>query len=131
MHLLWFLYLVGRQFPGFVGRQGGYPVDLRIEPPTRQPRLGVLFRLVLALPALLLSSAFGGVALVVALLGWFVALALGRMPGGLRDLGAAALRYQGQVNAYLFLLTWRYPDSSPVLAGRLPTPAELAGEAAA
>ena len=41
---------------------------------------------------------------------------------GLRDLGAAALRFQAQVYAYLFLLTSRYPDSSPVLRGR-PQPA--------
>ena len=47
------------------------------------------------------------------------------------DLGAAALRYQGQVNAYLFLLTSRYPDSSPVLAGPAPTAVDLAEEARA
>ena len=118
MHLGCFLCVVGRLFPGFVGREGGYPIDLRIAPPVRQRRLGVLLRLVLALPALVLSSAYLGVLFVVAMLGWLAALAVGRMPGGLRDLGVAALRYQAQVNAYLFLLTWRYPDSSPVLVGR-------------
>ena len=44
------------------------------------------------------------------------------MPGGIRDLGAASLRYQGQVLAYLFLLTPRYPDSSPVLECRRQEP---------
>jgi len=129
--LLCFLCLVGRPFPGFVGRQGSYPLDLRIDPPVRQSRLGVLLRPVLSLPALLLSSAFAGVLFMVAVLGWFAALAVGRMPGGLRDLGAAALRYQGQVNAYVFLLTWRYPDSSPVLADPTEAPVELAAEAPA
>jgi hypothetical protein len=86
---------------------------------------------VLAVPALVLSTAYAGVVLVVALLGWFVALALGRMPGGLRDLGASALRYQAQVNAYLLLLTWRYPDSSPVLVGRVDAPSEPTVEAPA
>jgi hypothetical protein len=130
-HLLCFLQLVGRPFPGFVGREGSYPVDLRIDPPVRQRRLGLLLRPVLALPAFVLSFAFGGVVLVVALLGWLVALALGRMPGGLRDLGAAALRYQGQVSGYLLLLTWRYPDSSPALTGRVERPVDLAEEAPA
>jgi hypothetical protein len=37
------------------------------------------------------------------------------MPTGLRDAGAAALRYQAQVLAYLLLTTARYPDSSPAL----------------
>jgi Domain of unknown function (DUF4389) len=128
-HLLCFLHLVARPFPGFVGRQGGYPVDLRIEPPAHQGRLGVLFRLLLVLPALVLASAYAGVVLVVAVLGWFAALAVGRMPAGLRDLGAAALRYQGQVNAYLFLLTSRYPYSSPALTGpAAPEPVQLAEE---
>jgi len=113
-----FLYLVGRPFPGFVGREGSYPIDLTIAPPERHSRLGVLGRLVLAVPALLLASAYGGVAFVAAVLGWFAALVVGRMPSGLRDLGAAALRYQAQTYAYLLLLTARYPDSSPVLVGR-------------
>jgi len=124
-HLTAFLYLVGRQFPGFVGREGGYPIDLTIAPPTRQRRLGILFRLVLGLPALLLALTFAGVALVVAVLCWCTALALGRVPGGLRDLGAASLRYQAQASAYALLLTQRYPDSSPALRSPPPAPVQL------
>ena len=77
----------------------------------------MLFRPVLAVPALLIASAYGGVALTIAVLGWFAALAIGRMPSGLRDLGAASLRYQGQAYAYSALLTPRYPDTSPALEG--------------
>ncbi len=121
-HVGAFLLLVGRPFPGFVGREGSYPIDLTVEPPRRQPRLGVLVRPVLALPALLLASAYGGVALVAALLGWFAALATGRMPSGLRDVGAASLRYHAQLAAYGLLLTARYPDSSPVLRGPVGRP---------
>jgi len=129
MHVSAFLYLVGRPFPGFVGREGSYPIDLRIAPSGRQRRLGVLGRLVLAIPAALLSSAYGGVVLVVAILGWFAALATGRMPAGLRDLGAVSLRYQSQVSAYMLLLTSRYPDSSPALVGR-PEPEPVGAPAA-
>lgn len=114
-HVSAFLHLVGRPYPGFLGRDGSYPVELTIAPPVRQRRLGVLARIVLALPALLLASAFAIVALVAAALGWFAALATGRMPGGLRDLGAAALRYEAQAAGYLLLLTPRYPDASPRL----------------
>ena len=116
-HLYAFLYLVGRPFPGFVGREGSYPIDLTIAPPVHQRRVAVLFRPVLAVPALLIASAYGGVALTIAVLGWFAALAIGRMPSGLRDLGAASLRYQGQAYAYSALLTPRYPDTSPALEG--------------
>jgi hypothetical protein len=123
-HVWAFLYVVGRPFPGFVGREGSYPIDLTIAPPARQRRLGVLARALLVLPALVLSFAYSGVLTVVAVMGWLAALVTGRMPPGLRDLGAAALRYQAQVYGYLFLLTSRYPDSSPVLRGR-PEPAPL------
>ena len=121
-HLLAFLTLVGRLFPGFVGREGGYPIDLRIAEPRRQARLGVLLRLVFAVPALLIAAAYGGVALVVAVLGWIAALVIGRTPRGLRDLGVAALRYQAQLAAYVLLLTWRYPDSSPAPGAQAAAP---------
>lgn len=127
-HVSAFTYMVGRPFPGFVGRAGSYPIDTTIEPPTAQRRLGVLSRIVLALPALVLYQAYAIVLYAVALLGWFAALFRGRMPNGLRDLGASAIRYQSQVGAYVLLLTPRYPDSSPVLVGRPepePEPDEL------
>ena len=49
-HVSAFLHVVGRPYPGFVGREGGYPIDLTIGPPARQRRLGVLARVVLAGP---------------------------------------------------------------------------------
>ncbi len=113
-----FLFLIGRPFPGFVGREDSYPVHLKLASPTTQGRLGALFRLPLAVPALLLSLSYLGVALVVAVLGWFASLATARMPVGLRDLGAVALRYEAQASAYVFLLTPRYPYASPALRDR-------------
>jgi hypothetical protein len=80
------------------------------------------FRIILAVPAVLVSFALGGVLWIVSVLLWFVSLATGHAVLGLRNLGAYALRYQAQVNAYLFLLTDRYPHASP-LEGR-PEPAE-------
>jgi hypothetical protein len=70
---------------------------------------------VLAVPALLLAAAFAIVAFVAAVLAWFAALVTGRISGGLRDLGAAALRYEGQTAGYLLLLAARYPDASPAI----------------
>jgi len=127
-HVTAFAYMVGRPFPGFVGREGSYPVDVTIDPPTRHRRLGVLVRIVLALPALVLYQAYSYVLYAVALLGWLAALVTGRMPPGMRDLGAAAVRYQTQLAAYLLLLTPRYPDSSPALTAPPPPVAELGPE---
>jgi hypothetical protein len=119
-HLGSFLYMVGGPFPGFTGTPGSYPIDVTIELADRQPRLVTLFRLFLAFPALLISAAYSGVLFVVAVLGWFAALFTGRMPSGLRNLGAAGIRYEAQVSAYLWLVTDRYPYSAPFLAGDEP-----------
>ena len=112
-HLTAFLSMVGNPFPGFVGKPGSYPVDLELPAPERQKRLVTFFRFWLAIPAFLISIGLSGALWTAAFLGWFVALFLGRMPEGLRNLGAYSLRYSGQVNAYLYLLTPRYPDSGP------------------
>ncbi len=112
-HVYAFLFLVGNPFPGFVGRPGSYPVDLELPPLEAQNRWVTGFRGALALPALVIAGGLGGAMLVASVLGWFVGLVLGRMPRGLRDLGAYALRYQGQANAYLCFVTERYPDSGP------------------
>jgi hypothetical protein len=112
-HLSAFLYLVGNPFPGFVGKPGSYPVELELGPAEPQKRLVTLLRLVLAVPAFIVLAGLGGAQLVAGFLGWWTSLVLGRMPDGLRNLGAYVLRYSGQFYAYTFLLTARYPDSGP------------------
>jgi hypothetical protein len=129
MHVSAFVTLVGGRFPGFVGRQGSYGIDVQIDAPHRQSRWVTLFRLFLAIPAIAVSGALSGALFVLAFLGWWYALVTGRMPEGLRNLGAVCLRYQAQVDAYLFLLTSRYPFAAPVLEERRePEPAAEAFE---
>ena len=125
-HVNGFVYLVGRRFPGFTGRAGSYEVDLEIDTTGQQSRWTVLLRLLLALPALLLTAALSGVLLVIGVLAWFYGLATGRMPSGLRDLGAVCIRYAGQTYAYLLVLTDRYPYAAPVLRSREPERAATA-----
>jgi hypothetical protein len=120
-HVTAFAALIANPFPGFVGALG-YPVDITIEPPTRQNRWVTLFRLFLVIPALLVSSALSGVLVLAAFFGWFVALVTGRMPTGLRNIGAVAVRYSAQTNAYWFIVTAAYPYGSPSL--RPPAEAE-------
>jgi len=102
-------FLVADPFPRFRGWYGTYPVDVDISPPEPQPRWSTLLRIVLALPAFVLAYVLAIVLEIVAIVGWFAALALGRMPRGMRDLMAYCLRYQAQTYAYLLLLTSRYP----------------------
>ena len=113
-HVVAFVTLVANPFPGFAGSPG-FPVDIVFDPPEHQNRWVTLFRLILAIPASIVSGALSVVLFVIALLGWFAALVTGRMPTGLRKLGAFAIRYVSQTNAYRLILTDRYPHASPAL----------------
>jgi hypothetical protein len=110
-HVTAYLALLANPYPGFAGKPG-YPVDLVVAPPERQNRWKTGFRLLLAIPALLLTNVLQGVLQILAILGWFVSLALGRMPEGMRNLGVYCLRFQQQTHGYLLLLTDRYPSLS-------------------
>lgn len=104
-----YTYLVADPFPPF-GSAGEYPVDLEIDGAEKQSRLTVFFRLILAIPALILANVLMTLAQVLAFVGWFVSLFTGKMPQGMRDLSAFCLRYNDQTLGYLFLLTQRYPS---------------------
>lgn len=112
-HVSAFLTLTANPFPGFTGKPGTYPVELRVAERAPQNRWTVGFRLLLAIPALLVGGAYNGLLVTVAVLGWFAALARGSMPLGLRNAAALSLRYGQQMNAYLFLVTGSYPYSGP------------------
>ncbi|MHB8532087.1 MAG: DUF4389 domain-containing protein [Solirubrobacteraceae bacterium] len=127
-----YIRVAANPYPSFDGPDG-YPVDLRIAPPARQSRLSVLFRLPLALPAILIdqllgggySVAFGrkgslsgvsvnGLGFVVSVAAWFAGVAQRSMPRGLRDTAVWSVGYGAQLWSYLLLLTDRYPDSDPL-----------------
>jgi hypothetical protein len=110
-HVWAYVTLVGRRFPGFVGRDGSYGVDAIVDRPHRQSRASIAFRLVLAIPALLVTAVLTALLLVLGLAGWAVALVWGRIPQPLRDVGAWCLRYAAGTLAYVLLLT----DHSPLV----------------
>jgi len=113
-HLYAYITLAANPFPGFTGAGGSYPVDPVFPAPERQHRLLTGFRIFLAFPALAVNGAVGLLIIVSAFLGWFAALALGRMPASLWAAQTYALRYSAQVSAYVFLLTDRYPYSGAI-----------------
>ena len=84
--------------------------NLSIDPAQPQSRLTVFFRILLAVPAILLTYVFRLVNQIVAFLGWFYCLATGRMSEGMRNISAWLLRYEVQTYGYLMLLTGRYPS---------------------
>ena len=112
-HVYAYLFLIADPFPRFTGQLGSYPVEPVIEGPRPQDRWKVGFRIFLALPAIVLNSAYTSLLFVVGLLGWFSSLANASMPLGMRNAGALALRYAAQTNGYLSMLTDAYPYSGP------------------
>jgi len=103
-----YIFLLAEPWPPFGANP--YPIDVRVDPPRPQNRLGVFFRLLLAIPAGILTAVFRAVNTLLAIFGWFYSLAVGRMSEGMRNLSAWMLRYETQTYAYVFLLTSRYPS---------------------
>jgi hypothetical protein len=111
-HVQAYMSLLANPYPPFSGTET-YPVDLVIAPAAPQSRWKTFFRYFLAIPALIVTYALNILHVVIVFLGWFACLALGRMPKGLRDTGAWTLRVTLQSQAYIYLLTDRYPQFGP------------------
>ena len=130
VHVWAYITLTADPFPGFGGAEGTYPIDLRVAAAAEQSRLTVFFRLILALPAAILSGVLNYLSAAVAFFAWFVCLALGRIPEGMRNLQAFSIRYHAQTQAYEYLLTERYPSLNVGLqtwAARRSRPARESG----
>lgn len=100
----------------------GVDVDFRREVLARSSRLTVGFRLVLAIPHLLVVWALGYAVLVVEIVAWFAALFTARVPDGIYGFLAWVVRYHARVWTYLVLLTDRWPTfgesaDDPVVVG--------------
>jgi hypothetical protein len=104
-------WLLANPFTGFHNGHP-YPVDASIAGPALQSRLSVFFRIILAIPALILSYVFRLVNNAIAFLSWFYCLFTGQMNEGMRNISAWLFKYEVQTYGYVFLLTSRYPSLS-------------------
>ena len=71
-----------------------------------------MLRAILALPVVVAVLAVGIAVLVCTVIGWFAALVTGRAPGFLRTAVTVLLQLTARLEAYLFLLTDRFPPFS-------------------
>ena len=116
-----YLWLLTDEYPPFSGERCDrrYPVDLNIGPPKAEySRLKVLFRIILAIPVLIIHYAMQIVAQVGAFIAWFAIVLLGRQPKGLQDMIALGTSYQQRAYAYLALITEDWPPFTDETAGR-------------
>lgn len=91
---------------------GRYPVLLEIDPPVRQNRWTVFFRLLLVLPNLFVLFFVSLASAVVGVVLWFAILFTGRAPEGMLRFLYGVQRWSLRVSAYMYLLTDRYPPFS-------------------
>jgi hypothetical protein len=111
-HVSAYLFLLADPYPGFlfINLKQDYPIDVEIAGPGPQGRLTVAFRVILAIPAIIVTQILRNLSGVLAFFSWWIALFTARVPEGIRNFGAFALRYETQTYAYIALLTARYPS---------------------
>ncbi|MCI2419879.1 DUF4389 domain-containing protein [Saccharopolyspora sp. K220] len=95
-------------YPPFVVGQPGYPVQVDVRS-GRLNRWAVFFRLILVIPAAIVSAVVAQGWCVLAFFIWLIVLVMGRNPRPIFDASAAVLRYSYRTNAYFYLLTGAYP----------------------
>jgi Domain of unknown function (DUF4389) len=97
-------------YPPFTGEAPGYPVEMTFSGPLPQySRAKALFRIILAIPILILRYVINLLLEVGAVAAWCVIVILGRLPRGLFDMMVLANSYIARSDAYLLLLTETYP----------------------
>jgi hypothetical protein len=100
--------LLRDEYPPF--GDGEYPATLVLNEPTPpRDRVSVAFRLILAIPQLIVVWALGIAWLLTTIVAWFSILLTGRYPAGLYSFGVGVLRWSTRVEAYLLLLYDQYP----------------------
>jgi hypothetical protein len=88
---------------------GVLPLLVALPERARQRRWTVLLRAILAIPLAVVVLVIGIAVFVVVVIGWFAALFTGRVPDFVRHLVTVYLRLGLRLQAYLMLLTDRFP----------------------
>jgi hypothetical protein len=123
-----YVSLLSDPYPAFGGSDDpAYPVRLEFAGPLEHySRLKTLFRIILAIPIVILRYVMELLLKIGAIAAWFVILVIGKMPRGLFDLMVLANSYMARSDAYIYLLTETYPpfqDAQTRTAGTSGPPA--------
>jgi Domain of unknown function (DUF4389) len=97
-------------YPPFGGSPDpAYPVRMEFEPLDHYSRLKTFFRIIIAIPIMILRYVMGILLELGAIAAWVVIVITGKLPRGLFDLMVLATSYTVRSDAYLALLTETYP----------------------
>src|SRR5436190_14698961 len=88
---------------------GIYPIDYEVDHVKERNRLTTFFRIIVAIPWLIVAYVYEIVGLVLAIVAWVVVLVIGRYPRTLYDWNAGILRFYGSLAGFLYLATDAWP----------------------
>jgi hypothetical protein len=113
-------------YPSFGGSDDpAYPIRMEFDRLDGYSRAKTLFRIILAIPIVILRYIMGLLLEIGAVGAWIVIVITGKMPRGLFDLMVLANSYTARSDAYLLLLTETYPpfqDDQTRAAGTMSAP---------
>jgi hypothetical protein len=105
-----YVSLLTDRYPPFVGADElSYPIRMHFVPLDSYSRMKTLFRLLLAIPIVILRYVMGLLLELGGFAAWIVIVITGKLPRGLFDLMVLANSYTARSDAYLYLLTETYP----------------------
>ena len=86
-----------------------YPISYEADYARERDRLTTFFRLIVAIPWLIVGYIYITIAEIVAVIAWFAILIVGRYPESLYNFNAGALRSVTRINAFAYLQTDAWP----------------------
>jgi uncharacterized membrane protein len=87
-------------------------VTVLIDHAQKRSRLTALFRILLAIPVIIVAYVYELVTLIAVIIAWFALLITGRYPEGLYNFVAGFVRFYLRLTGYLFLAVDAYPPFS-------------------
>jgi len=128
------MYLQTDAWPPFgLKDDQSYPIRVNFPPPAaRQSRLKALFRLILALPMLIVAYPVGYIHLASAIIGWLTIVFRGYLPEAVNSMMTFCNAFYARVYGYVAILTDDYPpvglerSGGPPAAPATPPPAPAA-----
>lgn len=106
-----YLSMLRDEYPPF--GDGVYPAYLMLTPPAEpRDRLTIFFRIVMALPHIVILWGLGIAWAITSIIAWFAILFTGNYPETLYFFAVDVLRWSTRVEAYLLLLRDEYPPFS-------------------
>ncbi len=107
-----YIFMLRDEYPPFSWEPGSYPVTFEADYPGEMARFAPLYKWLLAIPNLIVLVFVAIVAILLWFISWFAILFTGTFPKGMFDFIVGTHRWSVRLNAYVYLLTDKYPPFS-------------------